>query len=155
MKKKTIVEKYKYFKNKYILFLILQFVTLILPFAVLFIVKRKEYFTKANGIDLSAGLILSLILLVLILSKKTKILKGAGGYVAITLLAFLFRTIINDLVLILSVGLVGVLVSQIFTMFTNKYKKICDAFKKAVINKETLNSEETLALNAFGHIESE
>jgi hypothetical protein len=63
---------------------------LVIPFAILIIVKKDEYFTQSNSIDLSIGCVLSLIVACVILAKRASFLKGVWGYLIAFVLAFLF-----------------------------------------------------------------
>lgn len=75
----------------------------------------KEYFATSNGLSNGLGIGLLGVFVVLIMSKKTAVLKGCKGFIAVFVICFLLRTILNDLVLISGCACAGQLASATVT----------------------------------------
>ena len=124
-------------QKKKIIYSIIQYVLLFLPYVILLIWKRDEYFTQKNAVSMSIGCALCIAVGALVAAKKVKLLKGVGGFVAIILISWLMDSILNDLTLIGIVGLAGYLPSLFFEHLVNKENKYLDAY----ITKEVMDEK--------------
>ena len=86
---------------------------------------------------MSIGCIFCVIIAAIVASKKIKLLKGIGGFVAVFLISFLMDTIIQDLTIISFFGGIGFLLSLIFESIVKKENKYLDAH----ITKEVFTNE--------------
>lgn len=128
--------KKKHLKNRN-LCLFLQYLCLFLPYIIIIIVKKDVYFNQKNTISMSIGCIFCIIIAAIVASKKIKLLKGIGGFVAVFLISFLMDTIIQDLTIISFFGGIGFLLSLIFESIVKKENKYLDAH----ITKEVFTNE--------------
>lgn len=125
----------KHQKNS-ILFQILQYVSLFLPYVLIVAIKHETYFTKQNTVSMGIGCVTCIIVAAIVASKKIRLLKGVGGFVAVILISVLMDTVIQDLTLIGIWGLVGYCVSLVFEALSNKEKKYLDAYITKEVNNE-------------------
>ena len=94
------------------LFQVLAFIGLIMPFCLLLLIKKDIYFkTATDTLKISLGVMIgmayALILIIKALSEINKYVKPLVTLVVITLITFLFQSIIKDLFLILLTLVIG------------------------------------------------
>lgn len=136
----TAVEKYKRLRNQGYTCLALKWVSILSPYLIIGIVNFDEYFQEANGLKMSLGCILALIVAGISIANETKENKKINGIVAWAIawaLAILFQSLLNDLVLILGFGLLGQLVGAGFQLGSEIQLEKADLYKKANIQAES------------------
>ena len=151
--------KLKSFKNRYWLFSIIMYVLIVLPFIIICIVNQDEYFqTKDDSISFGIGCVVGFILILLAIGGKVKFLakqSGLGWYMVITLLIWLFGAVLEDLELIITTSFIGFVIGTlVFGTLANKYKKLIEQYKQALINREVMYSTDKLIVDEKGKVKS-
>lgn len=124
------------FRTKYILYSILKFTLLFLPLAITIGVNFKDYFFHYEGYKVTLGFIITSICIVLIVLKEATFLKGTLGYGVVFILTYLFKPIINDIVLLSGALFLGKLLSNIVNYKVVRYKRLAEKKEEADINAE-------------------
>lgn len=145
-------------KINYGLIKIASFVLALLPLFIFTLVKWKYIFgseVKEKAVFTNfIGLIFLIIFIALIVLKKTKILKGIGGFWFVTLILYCFKNI--DISFLYSIALwssVGMSLSKLFDiMITSDYKDKLQSIKNAEINKEINQSNTDALISAINNI---
>ena len=110
----------------------------------IFAVKEQE---AGKVLSNMIGFVFLLIFIGLIVLKKTKFLKGVGGFWLVTLILFCFKTL--DVSFLYSIALwasVGMSLSKLFDMIvTNEMKEKLTNLKSAEVSKQ-VNQENTDAI---------
>lgn len=141
------------FKKKWILFTIIEIVCIVVPFLVICVFNRKEYFqTKENALSLGFGFVVGIIVIVLTAVPKLPKLHGLGWYIAAVILVWCFKMMTSDLVLIITTSFVGYVISLFFSHYAKKNKELFKAYKDAIANKEVQTSNEKIELDSSGKI---
>ncbi len=141
------------FKKKWIVYTIIETICIILPFLIICIFNRKEYFqTKENALSLGIGFIIGLIVIIFTAVPKLPKLNGIGWYIVAVLLVWCFRMLVSDLCIIITTSFAGYVISLFFAYYARKNKNLFNQYKSALINKEVLNSEENIELDPSGKI---
>ena len=126
--------------------LTMKWVSILSPYLIIGIVNFDEYFQEANGIKMSLGCILALIVAGISVANETKENKKINGLVGWAIawaLAILFQSLLNDLVLILGFGLLGQLVGAGFELGANANLEKAALYRSANIQAEALHREVT------------
>lgn len=116
---------------------VLDVVVALLPLVVLIIIQWDIYFAKESKYAFQniVGLAMLAVFISLILAKKTKIFSLIGISGILTLILFLIRSIINDLVLISFALFLGLFISKIWTAPKKlKWARIRDKTETSEIN---------------------
>lgn len=114
----------KKLKTKLVFIYIGSFLVTVLPLAITLFVKRGEYMTTVSeAVKLSAGLVLGIIFLLLKVVGKLKMPKRLVLYVVITLMAYLLKPLLNDLILLGSMATLGEACDYVFFSFAIKKTK--------------------------------
>lgn len=137
--------RYYFIKLSSILLAILPlFIFALVKWDYIFAVKEKEATKVFSNM---IGFVFLLIFIGLIVLKKTKFLKGIGGFWLITLILYCFKTL--DVSFLYSIALwasVGMSISKLFDMLiTNEIKEKLTNLKSAEINRQ-VNQENTDAI---------
>jgi hypothetical protein len=118
---------------------IIDIIAALLPITVLGIIQRDVYFAKGTGWSNGIGISMLGVFVGLIISKKTSILKGVGGFWFITLILWCLRNIIADMLVISFCATIGYTASVLFThRKVIKWEKIKDKKETSDINAEAL-----------------
>jgi hypothetical protein len=107
---------------------------LLAPIVAFFIWKRDILFTTKNGLSVSLGAVLSLIIAISVVTHKSKWLKGVMPYVMAFLLSVLFACILEYLIYITGAVLIGYVLSVWFVAPIERRKKLILACDQAEIN---------------------
>lgn len=140
----TPVEKYKRLRSQGYTCLAMKWVSILSPYLIIGIVNFEEYFVESNGVKMSIGCVLAMIVAGISIANETKENKKINGIVGWAIafaLAIFFQAILQDLVLILGCGLVGQLVGAGFELGSNIQLEKADLYKKANIQAEANNKE--------------
>lgn len=145
----TSIEKYKRLRNNGFAFLAAKWVSILSPYLVIGIVNFNEYFTEYNGVKMSLGCVLAMIVAGIAIANETKENKKINGLVGWAIafaLVFLLQSILNDLLLIVGCGLLGQLVGAGFEIGSKKELEKANLYKEALIRAEPLKEkkEETV-----------
>lgn len=105
--------KEKHNKN-YIIFSILEYFALLIPYIIIMLVNADTYFTKSNKISMSIGCVVCAIVMVIILAKKTHWLKGLPVFIVGLLISVLMKDVLDDMTIIFLWGGIGYAVSLFF-----------------------------------------
>lgn len=116
-------------------------VLLLAPMVAFFIWKRDILFTPKNGLSVSIGAVLSLVIAISVVTHKSKWLKGVMPYVLAFLLSILFSCILSYLIYITGAVLIGYVLSIWFVAPIERRKKLILACDQAEIN--SLGLEQT------------
>ena len=128
-------------QKKKVIYSIIQYVLLFIPYVIILIWKRDEYFNSTNVVSMSFGCALCIAVAALIASKKIKLLKGIGGFVAVILISWLMDSILDDLTLIGLFGLGGYLPSLYFEHLGKREQKYLDAYITKEVMEEKVEVE--------------
>ena len=137
-------EKYTRLRNQGYTCLGLKWLSILAPYITIGIVNFEDYFTEAEGIKMSLGCVLALIVAGISIANETKENKKINGIVTWAIafaFAILFQSILNDLVLILGCGLLGQLVGAGFQVGSDIQLEKANLYKKANIQAEANRSE--------------
>ena len=123
------------------LFQVLAFIGLIMPFCLLVLIKKDIYFkTATDTLKISLGVMIgmayALILIIKALSEINKYVKPLVTLVIITLITFLFQSIIKDLFLILLTLVIGYILFLILITIANHFVEYGKEYKKTYIREE-------------------
>lgn len=123
------------------LFQVLAFIGLIMPFCLLLLIKKDIYFkTATDTLKISLGVMIgmayALILIIKALSEINKYVKPLVTLVIITLITFLFQSIIKDLFLILLTLVFGYILFLILITIANHFVEYGKEYKKTYIREE-------------------
>ena len=152
---KTISLKQKIlsFKKKWFWYTFFEFFCVVAPFLTICIFNHDKYFaTKTSVVSCSAGFIIGFIVVLFTAVEKLPKLKAMGWYIVAVVLSWLFKTMISDFLLIISVSFAGYCLSLVFKTFSNKYKNLYKAYKAGIVNKEVATSIEELKINERGKL---
>lgn len=130
----------------------------ILPLLIFTIIKWN-YIFKTEKIDKLSnifGFFFLLIFIVLIVLKKTKFLKGIGGFWLVTLILYCFKTInVSFLYSIALWSSVDMSISKLFDLLiTNEMKEKLTNLKQASLNKEVNQDNTDAIISAIKEINS-
>jgi len=133
------VEKYVRLKKNTVLCKVGKWTSILSPYIIIGIANFDEYFTEANGVKMSLGCTLALVVGGIAIMNETKESKKINGLVAWAVafaLAFFLQSILNDLVMILGFGLIGQLIGAGFELGAEKENEKAELYKKANIEAE-------------------
>jgi FtsH-binding integral membrane protein len=137
-------EKHIRFRNQGYTCLAMKWVSILSPYLIIGIVNFEEYFVESNGVKMSIGCVLAMIVAGISIANETKENKKINGIVGWAIafaLAIFFQAILQDLVLILGCGLAGQIVGAGFELGSNVQLEKADLYKKANIQAEANNKE--------------
>lgn len=104
----------KQHKNRSIIFTILEYFSLLIPYVIIMLVNADTYFTKSNKISMSIGCIICIFVAVIIVAKKTQWLKGLPVFIIGLLISILMKDVLDDMTIIFLWGGIGYAVSLFF-----------------------------------------
>ena len=136
----TPVEKYKKLRNTGYTFKGLKWLSILAPFITIGIINFEDYFQEANGIKMSLGCILALVVAGIAVFNETKENKKVNnivGWVIAFALVFFFQSILEDLLMIVGFGLLGQLVGSGFEIGSAIQLEKAEIYKKAIIEAES------------------
>lgn len=154
------MKKTQSFKNKILtckrrwwLYETLRPLSLILPFLVLCIINHKEYFVTSDAKwSCSIGFIVVTVVAVLsTVPKLPKINKYIFGLIAV-IVVWLFKTVVHDLMYIVTIEYVGFILYGFFTKKAKEYHLAYDDYIKALRNREVMESGEKITVNERGKL---
>lgn len=152
---KTISLKHKIlnFKKKWFWYTFFEFFCIVAPFLTICVFKHEEYFsTKTSVVSCSAGFVLGFIVVLFTAIPNLPKLKTMGWYIVAVVLSWLFKSMISDFLLIISVSFAGYCFSLVFKSLASKYKNLYKAYKAGIVNKEVATSIEELKINERGKL---
>ena len=100
---------------------------------------------QANGVKMSMGCVLALIVAGIAIKNETqenKKISGIVGWALAFALIYLFQSILQDLLLIVGCGFIGQLVGAGFEVGADTQLEKADLYKKANIQAESYKSSE-------------
>ena len=118
------------------------------PTAAVFIVNRDKYFATAEStVNLTAGAMLALIIIIIFLVGKSNVLKGIKGLTIGLILIYFLHSVIEDMLLIYASFYAGYTGHYfIFAPLSKKYTQIGEEFKNKdigdMITKQKAKEEE-------------
>lgn len=133
-------QKYTKLRNQGYTCLAFKWISILSPYLIIGIVNFEDYFVKANGIKMSIGCVLAMIVAGISIANETKENKKINGIVGWAIafaLAIFFQAILQDLVLILGCGLIGQLIGAGFELGSEIKLEKAELYKKANINAES------------------
>lgn len=142
--------KNKNYSFRYYLFKTLDITLSILPLLVYGIINFDKYFgMKTTTFSNIIGFGTLIAIMVLILSKKTKMLQGMFGLVLIEIILIFLDVYVKDLKFILGMGIIGLGFSKVFIHpFVEKYQRLKDKQETAEENANALNKGLDKIINA-------
>lgn len=113
----------------------------LLPLIVYAFINFDKYFgVKTSALSNVLGFGSLIIVLCIVILKKTEFLQGIGGLILFELILIFLDVYIKDLKFILGMGIAGLLLSSIFIKPTvEKYRRLCDKRETADENANSLN----------------
>lgn len=115
------------YKRKAILFKFIAVVLLLAPIGVWMIINRNSYFTNTNGVKVSLGCVIALIIALNLALGKMKKLNPIIWLLIMEVLLILLKSILTDIVWINMCAIIGESLYLIFNYFFEKNKKLADA----------------------------
>lgn len=103
-------EQYTRLRRQGYTFTALKWLSILSPYVVIGTINFNEYFVQSNGVKMSLGCILALIVAGISIkneTKENKKINGIVGWAVAFALIFFFQSILQDLLLIVGAGLVG------------------------------------------------
>lgn len=144
--------KNKNYRFRYNLFRVLDVTISILPLIIYSIINFDKYFSMETNTTFSniLGFGTLIAIIVLVLSKKTKVLQGLFGLVLVELVLIFLDVYIKDLKFILGMAIIGLAVSKIcIHPFVEKNKRLTDKQESAEENATALNNGIEKLVNAI------
>ena len=141
----TPVEKYSRLRKQGYTCVAMKWVSILSPYLTIGIINFEDYFVQANGVKMSMGCILALIVAGIAIKNETqenKKISGIVGWALAFALIYLFQSILQDLLLIVGCGFVGQLVGAGFEVGADTQLEKADLYKKANIQAESYKSSE-------------
>lgn len=119
----------------------LAFVGLLTPFFLLLLIRKDVYFSTATDtLKISLGVIIgiayALILVIKAISEVNKYVKPLIALVVFTIITYLFKSIINDLFIILLTLVIGYLIFLILMTIASKLIDDGKEYKKTFIREK-------------------
>ena len=136
--------KYKRLRNRAYTFKALKWISILSPYFIIGAVNFEDYFTEYNGVKMSIGCVLALVVAGIAIMNETKENKKVNGLVVwgvVFALVLLMQSILNDLLLIVGFGLLGQLVGAGFEIGTEKEMMKAKVYQEASIRAEAYNEE--------------
>lgn len=139
------IKKKKKQPNPYIravVWKVIDIITALLPLLVFTGIQYDVYFAKTSKYAFQniVGLSILTVFISLVIAKKTKLFSLLGISGIFTLIFYLLRSIINDLVVISFCAFLGLLLSKLITSpMKKKWERIRDKTETADINAEALD----------------
>ena len=133
---KTINYKLRYKVWKYI-----DIAISLIPLIIYGAIHFDKYFgVKRTALSNAVGLGTLVFVLVIVMLKKTELLKGLLGLVLAELILIFLDVYVQDLKFILGMGIIGLFISSLITKpFVIKYKRLYDKKETAEENATALN----------------
>lgn len=145
----TSVEKYKRIKNKGIFFKASKWISIVSPYLVIGIVNFNDYFTEANGVKMSMGCTLALIVAGIAIKNETSETKKINNLVVWGVafaLCYLLSSVLQDLLLIVGCGLLGQIVGAGFDIGYEKENEKAKLYRESIIKAEAMGENMKLKL---------
>ena len=145
----TPIEKFKKTRNSGYALKGAKWVSILSPYIVIGAINFEEYFTEVNGVKMSLGCTLALIVAGISIYNETKAngenkkINGIVGWAVAFALAYLLQSILSDLVLILGAGLIGQMVGAGFDLGANAQLTKANIYKESLIKAEAYNNNIT------------
>lgn len=126
---------------------ICDFILMLVPLGIVVLINRNKYFYSYEGIKLSFGMVVALILAILFIKKKVKF-NYAVWLGIFTLLVYLMQVLLADGVLLLGMASIGAFIDCfIFQPIIKYQKKLYDKEVEANINAKAMGSVLSEAIN--------
>jgi FtsH-binding integral membrane protein len=141
----TPVEKYVRLRKQGHSFIACKWISILSPYLVIGIINFEDYFQEANGIKMSLGCILALIVAGISIKNETKENKKINGIVTWAVafaLIFFFQSILQDLLLIVGAGLIGQIVGAGFELGADIQLEKANIYRNATIQAESFKNIE-------------
>lgn len=147
-------KKIKSFKRKQVLSAILKWITLIVPYFVLFLIYRKDWVsTTDDKISFGIGGIVCLVVMVLVICGKAKFMSyGISKWIVVILAAWFFKTALANLLVVLCGGFAGYIGYAIFSITEKNNKAKYIQYLQAARTQEVLNCGEKLEFDKNGNL---
>ena len=135
--------KKKHYKLKYFIFKILDIVLCLTPLIVYLITNSEKFFgSKNTTLSNVFGLVILVGVLIIILLKKTDILKGLVGLIVLELILIFLDVYIKDMKYILGYAIIGLAFTKFTTnLLAQKYKRLYLAQESAQVTADVLMNE--------------
>jgi hypothetical protein len=82
-------------------------ISLLTPVSVLFGINHEKYFYQSSGWNVGFGVIFAVLVVVLVITKATRLFKGGLWLLVLEIFLMAFRSILGDLELVVGLILVG------------------------------------------------
>lgn len=136
-------EKYVRLRNQGYTCLTMKWVSILSPYLVIGIVNFEDYFAEADGVKMSLGCVLAMIVAGISIFNETKENKKINGIVAWAVafaLIFFFQSLLQDLLLIVGCGLIGQIVGAGFELGANAQLEKANIYRNANIQADSFNN---------------
>ena len=138
-----IETKYKKIQNSGYALKGAKWLSILSPYIIIGAINFEEYFTEVNGVKMSLGCTLALLVAGISIYNETKAkdenkrINGIVGWAVALALAYFLQSILNDLVLILGAGLIGQMVGAGFDLGANAQLTKAKLYKESIIQAES------------------
>lgn len=136
------VEKYKRLRNSGYALMVSKYIAILSPYIAIGIANFDEYFTEYNGVKMSLGCVLAMVVFGIAIrneTKENKKINGIVGWAIAFALVWLMQSIVNDLLLIVGCGLVGQLVGAGFEVGASTQLEKSKLYRESIIKATTYN----------------
>lgn len=140
-KKKNITKlqkKRRKFLTEKIIMTICKWVLLLAPITAYVIYRRNVYFTTKDGLSVSFGAILALVVTILVVKGQAKLFKGIWKYVIAFILCVLLQVVLIDAMFISACILIGYFLSMWFNAPIDRRTKLIEKIDEAQINVDAM-----------------
>ena len=144
-KELSSAEKYKRLRNSGFTLKGAKWLSILSPYIIIGSVNFDEYFTEYNGVKMSLGCVLAIIVMGIAIANETKENKKINGLVGWAIafaLIYLMQSILNDLLLIVGCGLLGQLIGAGFDIGAKNQLEKAGLYKESVIRAESFKDKE-------------
>lgn len=157
-KQLTTVQKYVKARNLKYTFLGAKWMSIITPYIVIGAVNFEEYFTEVNGLKMSFGCMLACLVAGIAIFNETKKqenkqINGIMGWAIALALAWLFSSILNDLVMILAWGLVGQIIGAGWQLAADNEKLKATNLKQLAYEVDSEREKARIRKEVYGESE--
>ncbi len=145
-KELTSVEKYKKLRNRGTALKVSKWAAILSPYFVIGIVNFQEYFTEYNGVKMSLGCVLAMIVggITIMNETKEKKVNGLVKWAVALALIYLLQSVVNDLLLIVGCGFLGQLVGAGLDLGAENQLNKASLYREALIRAEPMNEKKEI-----------
>lgn len=128
----------------------LDWLFLLAPLGIVMFINRDIYFIKQEGIKLSIGCMMALVVGVCLSLGKLKEVKAVIWCLILTFISYFLQAILQDLTLILGAATIGLMFDYVFKILINNTKTKRGYIQQATYQSEAMKEVVGVVVNARG-----